>query len=387
VAIPKVANDTLEILQPIDAPMTSLSFSPDGKRIAAGNPHSPSVRLWNVVRGRLEQSATVRQEAGDAIAFSADGRTVAAKHEASITSTDVLAQKPLGELVALPRAGSEGEDWQRAKDTYLLTTRAGYFHSVGNGHTMLRYELGSRSFPAECFAGIYQRPDAIPQVLAGAPPSPPRLRGPFPPRVYFTSPTTAFHTSAGSLSAVVEAEDDRRVTRVEFRVNGKPLPPPLVVRSDARLLLAANPPNPKPIRAGSKPIRVGSKPIRVGSKPIRVGSKPIRIGSKAVQADGDPYQATQVFSAEIPLPVSTEPIRVTAIAYEDDGLRSAEQEIQVVRSGTAPPPAAWWGCAWASAATRTLASGSASPRTTRAPWRRSWDDRGPGSRAFTAAPR
>jgi uncharacterized caspase-like protein len=34
--------------------------------------------------------------------------------------------------------------------------------------------------------------------------------------------------------------------------------------------------------------------------------------------------------------VSAEPIRVTAIAYDDDGLRSAEQEIQVVRSGTAP---------------------------------------------------
>lgn len=95
----------------------SLSFSPDGKSLAGVNSETGAARVWNAATGELEKTLTLPsqiQAGWVGIAFSPDGRFLAARNSFAYTIWDISA-----ESIATPGGMRDiiiavSPDWKRA---------------------------------------------------------------------------------------------------------------------------------------------------------------------------------------------------------------------------------------------------------------------------------
>lgn len=267
------SGDLQRTLPAYEVGIADLSFSADGNRLATINDEG-TVRLWNPRDGRLHASL------------------VSLPAEAQAVARPLLAgSKPL--LAGSKAAGGPSD--------YLLFTPEGYYSGSAAADRYVRFRLGEDLFPAESFQARYYRPDLVRRALAGESlPQVGLFKGAYPPVVAVSSPKPG--TKIGEkLELSLEASDDSGIQRVELFVNG--------ARVDAR-----------PIMAGAKPLILGAKPLLAGSKPIP-----------------DQHTTSRTVTASLPLPAGAREIRVQAIAYDEDGLQSAREEILFTRDAAAAP--------------------------------------------------
>lgn len=275
------------------------TFSPDGKTIATSS--FGAVMLWRAETGELLHILKQHQSFVEYVAFSPDGkRLVSACTDSTLCIWDPARGLLLGTLASLPAAASRQSVGAARNDDYLAITREGYYAGSASADRFVRFRLRDDVYPAESFQARYYRPDQVRRALAGEElPPVGEFKGPYPPLVAITTPRAGEKANGDSVQVTMETSDDSDPARVALFVNGA---------------------------------RVDAKAISIGSKPIAVGSKPVGLENKPVPAA---HRITRTFSLRVPLPAAGGPIRIQAIAYDEDGLQSPRDEVQFTRDAAA----------------------------------------------------
>lgn len=277
----------------------ALAFSPDGSALVAetielsgGHPEC-ELRLWDAATGQVRRKFSTSEAGVTGIDFSADGKRLATLgDEGTVRLWETASGRLTATLVPLSesdRAAAKpllvGAKALPDSADYLVFTPEGYYTGSAGADRYVRFRLGEDFFPAESFQGRYNRPDLIRKALNGeALPQVGEFKGAYPPAVALGMPAGI----GDQIQVPLEASDDSAVDHVEIFVNGA--------------------------RVEARPILVGSKPLLLGSKPIPAQHTSLRSGT-----------------ALVPLPPGAREIRVQAIAFDEDGLRSAREEILFTR--------------------------------------------------------
>lgn len=283
--------------------VNGVGLSADRKTVVSGS-RDGRIRLWSLATGEAVRTLEGHIGAVLAVSLSPDGKTLASVGaDNSLRLWSVQSGAPLATLVTPGAREAEGE--------WLAVTGAGYYDGSPGAARYIHWRVGPDLFPVEAYEKSLHRPDLLRKALQDEPlPEAPDARQfasgeEVPPRIQFSRPREGDRVEGNRLEVEVSVTDDRKVARLDLLANGRPV--------------------------SAKAIQVGAKPIEVGAKPIEIGAKPIEFGAKPVPST---HQNAQQFRAELTLPPGTDPVTLTAVAVDDQGLESRE-ELRVDRSGQA----------------------------------------------------
>ena len=302
-----------------DARTNALAFAADKKTLASGS-RDGSIRLWNLATGEIVTKLAGHTGPVLGMSLSQDGARLATVGADNTLRIWRLGPTP-GSAAALATLVTPGGREAQAQGEWLAVTDAGYYDGSPGAARYINWRVGPDLFPVEAYEKTFRRPDMLRNSLQDNPlTESPELRqfvpgGDVPPRVQFSRPREGERVEGDRLQVDVSVTDDRKVVRVDLLANGRPI-------------------GAKPIEVGAKPIEVGAKSIEIGAKAIEIGAKPIEVGAKPAPAA---HETSQQFRAEVALPPGTDSVKLTAVAYDDQGLTTRE-DVQVDRAGGAGAP-------------------------------------------------
>jgi WD40 repeat protein len=256
----------------------SVAFSPDGRKLASGLVDNTLI-LWDLATGKPEKILKGHTSYITSIAFSPDGRKLASgSADGSVKVWDVETGRELVTLLSL----DGGQDW-------LITTPEGYYDGSPNGANLVAWKLGGEIYPAERFEEQFKRPDLVARALKGEPlpaNAPILTTRKVPPMAQILAPIDGTIVEGETVQVEVLGMDDEKVTDLELFVNGRPISP--AIRRGIAL---------------------------VGDKPVDEGR----------------YKSAVTFRLTVPLPPGAERIRIMAIVYDNERLKSNPAEVTVFR--------------------------------------------------------
>ena len=258
-----------------------VTFSADASLLAFATRRSAGLWDWRtgtVVRELKDWSHQTRR-----LVWSPDASRLATP--LMLGPTAIWDAKTGRQLVTLiPIVGERGAD----VTNWVVTTPEGYY-DCSSPSTAIVWRIGEYIYPFDQFEEKFRRPDLVRRALAGEDISAaPALDGTqIPPNIAFTSPEYGAEVTGPSASVMIEAAGVRSISSVELWVNGRPASPQVAAA------LQAHP------------------------------------------SDG----LVQRFAVTVPLPAGEPTVRLRALAYDSERLRSQPAELYLRRPGVRQQPA------------------------------------------------
>lgn len=258
---------TLRTLTEHDGVLEGLAFSPDGKTLAASY-HDQTTLLWETATGNAQEPRIGQMLSPDA------ARSATWTDDGAVTIRDAEG-KPLLTLLSF----YQGTAW-------LCGIPQGYYACSRGADAIAGWQFGDTRYPCDSFAAIFARPERVQQALAGDLPddAPVLTAKTLPPNIGFVSPRQDAEVHDQVIDVEIQAAGLRPITRVEFTVNGQPAPTEI-----ARALTVDKPTEPQ-----------------------------------------------YAFHLKLPLPFSEMRMILRAIAYDSDNLKSSPAEVTLYRPGGKP---------------------------------------------------
>ena len=253
------------------AEVSSTAFSPDGRTLASAS--GVTVTLWDLATRTKRATLAGHTDWVESIAFSPDGRTLAS---GSADGTLRVWDAAGGLELACVQSLDGGRD-------YLVTTPSGYYACSLEAAPRVVWRIGDQIFPFDQFSERFHRPDLVRKALAGEDISnaKPLDASQIPPNVGFVSPRYGAEVQGDQVEVELQAAGKYPITRLEVSVNGQPLPAGL-----AQSLRVAN-----------------------------------------------PGEVRRTFRITVPLPPNEPRVRLRAVAYDTELLKSRPDELALFRPG------------------------------------------------------
>jgi hypothetical protein len=303
-----------------DGWITSLAFSPDGSKLASGS-EDKTVVIWDARTGRAARLLKEHSEAVVSVAFSRDGRMLATgSNDRTVEVYQVAGWHPLaklsghggwcssvgfspdghklatgafeggvgvwetthnGSVLATVFGLEKGRDW-------LVATPEGYYDCSLEAANSVMWRLGEQIYPFDQFSERFQRPDLVRKALAGQDISsaPPLNGSQIPPNLAFRAPDYGAQVSGDKVEVTIEAAGVYPIQRLEMTVNGRTVPAEV---------------------------------------------------ARALEAER-PADKERVFRVTVPLPPNEPQVRLRAVAYDSELLKSRPAELFLQRAGMKEQP-------------------------------------------------
>jgi WD40 repeat protein len=202
--------------------VTSVAFSPDGKRALTGSTDK-TLKMWDVASGQLVHSFEGHLGEVRSVSFSRDGRRVASGgSDGSLRIWDARSGRLLTTVI-----GTREAEW-------LAITPSGFFATSRDGRKLLHVVRGNEAYDVNQMYQSLYNPDLVRESLAGDPNGEVKqaaevanldtiLESAPAPLVEITSPSAGNKSDTDLVTVAARIRDQGRgVGRIEWRVNGIP---------------------------------------------------------------------------------------------------------------------------------------------------------------------
>jgi len=190
-----------------------IAFSPDGKTLAASAYNK--VLLWDVSTGRLRKIIQGHFVEVNSITFSPDGKILAS---GSSDGTIKFWRITDGELVATSYVFRSGD--------YLTYCPQGYYFSSKNGDNFLSWQIKNEIYTLEQYSDVFKRPELVKTILSGEVASKPdiRLDKQLPPKLLWKRENRITTTVNKKYVIILKFEGLSPLDKYEFFHNGEEVP-------------------------------------------------------------------------------------------------------------------------------------------------------------------
>lgn len=142
-----------------DHTILSLAFSPDGKSLAAAT--FKTLTLWDAQTGALKQTITNDADTSEQVVFFApDSRRLMVSTSNKVKAYDVPSGSLLVTLETLPATKPN-----EVNSGWIVYTPAGDYSGSENAARFIRWRVGDKLLPAASYAQEFNRPDLVQQAL------------------------------------------------------------------------------------------------------------------------------------------------------------------------------------------------------------------------------
>lgn len=257
-------------------------WSPDRQYLAVGE--RQQIALINVLNVKIREISNAQTGHVTSLCFSPDGKYLASgSYDGSVTLWETATARSVAMFFGL-----------ESNTQWLTMTPQGYYDCSLEAASMVDWRLGDQVLPFDQFEGKYHRPDLVRRALRGEDISsaPPLTGRDLPPSLIFSNREYGEEVTPDNRNQVtvtVKAAGVRSLTRVEVTVNGRPL------------------------------------------------QGTVKAGIEKLDA-AHPDVKTREFTMEIPVPANQPRLRVRAVAYDSDNLKSFPTELLLRVAGAKETP-------------------------------------------------